>query len=352
MNLPEEQTLNTPPADSSPVGQSESQSQPNSTTVEQGAEATPKTDVKPSTATPSVADDPKPDAKPTSLLDALKKVVTDKPEHADSSPEGQKDKASDDAAKPNPADEEKNKAKSEEDARLDKHPRFIELNTRMKAAERDANEYRVVDNFIKSNGLSYDEVGEGFEIMALMKSNPLQAREKLMKYVDALDQFAGVKLPADLQERVKHGLVDLETAQELARTRNQQMFESNRAAQEARARHTQQAQQTTQQVQSEIQGIIQNWENGVAARDVDFAKKQPLIHDRIIALRATMPVRNAQEVLAIVQRAYDDVNKNVSVMIPTRKPMNPVNSGMSSSSNLAAPAPKSVREAITQAIRP
>lgn len=340
----EESTLNTPAEASSATASDTSTSTP--ATVEK---STVQTDDKSSTATSSDAGDPKTDVKKGTLLDALKDVVSkDKPEP---STEGQDREATKEPIKSEDPDKSKLEKNPEDDSRFDKHPRWQQMLKKVDAFEKDATEYRQVDAFMKSNNLSVQEVHEGFQIMAAMKNNPAQAHRMLSRYMDTLNEFVGEKLPGDINQRVQQGLVDMETAKELARTRNGQLFNEQRLREQGMARTAEMQHQQAQQFQGQITQAVSKWEEGIKTRDVDFAAKHPFVLDRIRSLSMGQSPRNEQEAVAIVQRAYDDVSQNMASLMPARKPMNPVTSEVSSASTLTRPVAKTLKEAVAQAIR-
>jgi hypothetical protein len=303
---------------------------------------------------------------PASLLDAVKSALKD-PEadaaktgatgESPNSEAGEKESAS-------TTSEADKKAAEEEPPPFHTHPRWKKLvqerDTLRSDLERISKEngqqkevvqrFEGFTNAVKQAGLNADDVNNGFEIMRLMKSDPLKAWEKLQPYVEVLSQFAGEKLPADLQKKVDDGVVDVDVAKELARTRSQTHFASER--------DKEREQQTTQAEQQRridghvnaVSGAITAWENQWKEHDPDYQKKQPLVADKILALMNVEGYpRSTEAATDLAKRAKEAVEKQLGNLIPKRAEVRTVTGGSSAKS--VTKQPGSMREAIANAAR-
>jgi hypothetical protein len=262
-----------------------------------------------------------------------------------------------DGSKKDTPDEAK---KKEEDARLDKHPRFQELvkeknalKKQFEAQQKEVEDYRHVTNFMTQNRLVPDEVNKGFEIMAAMKNDPLKAAELLAPYIRQLNQFAGINLPAELQQQVDGGLITQEAAQQLARHQNQngllqrQIQERQLAESQATQRAQQQAQheQWRQQVTSAVGG----WEQQKMSSDPDFKAKYPIYLDAVKAALSEAPPQTPQQAVDLAESCWVRVSNNLRAMLPRQQQIRQIPSSTSSSNGRAEP--KSYLEAVRMGLR-
>lgn len=302
-------------------------------------------DAKSDTATDTSPVDEKQVAKePTSLMEAVKAAAEKDEEAGDTTALKQKDAVSetDSASDKAPTDEAKKEEEAAKDEKVPfhKHPRWQEMIRERDSFKEEATQYRQITSYMSQNQLSTEEVAKGFEIMALMKNDPLRAREMLSQYTRALDEYAGVILPQDLSKKVEEGVIDESAAQELARTRNEALANRARYEQLAQAQQVQ-YQQASQQA---IHGAVSGWEETIKQRDVDYAAKQNLVLDRARAYLAQGQPRTPQEAVAIVERAYADVNDTLKGFAPRRQPVRTVTSN--SSTTNSQPVARTLQEAI------
>lgn len=292
-----------------------------------------------STPISSGAGDTDANKKPSSLLDAVKSAVAKKSDAASSTVETNGVSAKDaDAAKAGLDDTAKDKQKPEADQKLPfhNHPRWKEMVSERDAYRSDADQYRQITTFMSSNGLTTAEVAEGFQIMALMKTNPAEAHKKISEYKARLDPFVGEKLPEDLQKRVEDGFVDVETAKENAR------FRAERDLQQQRQAHAMQQQQVLNQ--QHMHAAVVNWEQQMKVKDADWSAKQELVTDQVKLMLATHKPSTPDEAVQLVEQAHQIIRERLSRFAPQRKPVQHVASASSSANAVAQP--KSLFEAV------
>ena len=161
------------------------------------AEADAKKNSQPSS---SGAGDTDANKKPVSLLDAIKsaaaKQVDAKSSNAESNGKSETSESETDP-KSSLDDAAKEKAKSDVTEKLPfhNHPRWKEIVSERDTLKPKAEQFEKITSFMSSNGLTTQEVAEGFQIMALMKTNPAEAHKKISEYKATLDVYVGDKLP-------------------------------------------------------------------------------------------------------------------------------------------------------------
>ncbi len=235
---------------------------------------------------------------------------------------------------------------------FNKHPRFRELvkekNTykaQMAEYEADAKQYREIQAFMDANQLTPEEVAEGLAMMAQMKvGDPAKAYEALSQKVEQLATAAGMKLPAELEEKVDNGYIDRDTAQQLY----QQQLAAQREAAKAKSELDKRSQQDQRSQVQAMAGAVTAWETATKAVDPDFDLKAELVKDRVRAHVAAhgMP-KSAEEAVKLSKDAYDTVTQTLLRVRGDKTPMRTAVGGKTNGS--AAPEPKSLLDVIRRA---
>ena len=301
-------------------------------------------------ADPSTVDEQ--DAKePGSLLDVIKSAI-EKPVEAvaSSDPEG-------DPVEPKveePAVVVEPKAEDDADLPFHNHPRWKAVIAERDAFKEPAESFGLIQGFMQEHGLNNEEVAEGYEIMALLKSGDpeklTKAREWFHDRLTALDESLGNSLPEDLQARVDEGLLDEDGASELARARAATALRATQetARTEAATAATKATEATA--VTTQMVGAVQAWEDRIKASDPDYSMKADLVQAKCqaIVLRTGKPPTTAAEATALTDLALAEVNTMLKSSLPKPRPVNPA--PKSSSAAPAAPAATSLRAAIDAAV--
>jgi hypothetical protein len=289
--------------------------------------------------TSSVAGDQDANKKPTSLLDAVKRAVQT-PADADSSTVETNGASASSSKSPSPGldDPAKDKTRAEADQKLPfhNHPRWKEVVSERDAYRSDAGEYRKITSFMSSNGLTNAEVVEGFQIMALMKTNPAEAHKKISEYKARLDAYVGESLPEDIKKRVDEGYIDDASAKELAALKAEKQLQVERMQYAA--------EQQAHQARASIHGAVVSWEQQMKAKDPDWSAKQELVTDQAKLMLASERPSTPEEAIALVERAHSIIKERLSRFAPQRRPVSSVSSSASSAN--ASPVPKSLLEAV------
>lgn len=244
----------------------------------------------------------------------------------------------------------KEETEAEEKVPFHNHPRWKEV-----IAERDeyrgrAEKFDAITGFMEQNSLTPDQVTDGFEVMALMQSNPAEALKRLEEHASNLRQFLGLELPADLKAKVEEGYVDADTAAELAKTRNQTALAEAKLQDRQRQEDLRSQQAAEQSVRSEMATAVDGWIQSVQTRDPDYSVKEAFIVDRVQVLRMQNPPRNAAEAVELVKQAYTDATDRLKALAPRRTNVKTTTSA-ASTTTAAKPEPKTLQEAIELSLR-
>lgn len=327
--------------------------------AEAGAAAT-DVNAEPSTAETGVK------AEESSLLDVLRDAV--KPEEAETqapASEAKKDEPAEAATEAEPAEDAA-------DSKLPfaKHPRWQQVQAQRRAAQAEASDaktklseaeqqiqslepvarqFGAIEAFRQQNNLEVGELAEGLKWAAAVKNNPDAAITLLMPVFEKLMTASGRTLPADLRQDVEEGRITEERARELsmARARGERATEqATRAEQDA---ETQRARRAAEDLGANIQNSIAEWETAERGRDPDFDRKQPMIVAQAKAIAADEGnPKSPEEALAIVKRAHQAVTEHLRSVLPKPREIRRPPAG--SPHVETRPAPKSLREAIANAI--
>lgn len=320
------------------------------TTIEGTAEVvSPAADAAPDAnaaeSSPADAQDAK---EPVTLLSVIQDAVK--------APEGEPSVAKDNQGQPEKAAAE-GEAETPPDAAADpnadvpfhNHPRWKELLKERDALQEPARQFQQIETFMQANGLSADEVAEGYEVMALLKRGDAASFAKALEWFEPRVQYlreqVGAVLPADLQQQVEDGFLDEDIAKELAESRAK--LKLTDAERERAAERDAEAARATEaaQVGQRMAQAVNSWEEQIKATDPDYAKKSEMVETfaRSMVQQNGKPPANEQEAVALVKAAYDKTNEVLRSVVPKPRPVTPSPTSMSAKTTAA---PKTLREAI------
>jgi len=198
------------------------------------------------------------------------------------------------------------------------HPRFQELvkqknefAQQVESLKPQVERVKTLDKYCQDNGITEQEFHDALNIVALLKKDPRAARSKLNEFVETIDVTLGDRLPVDIQKKVDDGVIDLESAKELAQAR-------------LSSRNSQWQVKTSEQRHAEEQNrlkveAITSWQASKQSSDPDFQKKFDLIQDRFVFLINTEPPQTAQQAVALAEKAYKFVNDKLGMFVPKPK---------------------------------
>lgn len=302
------------------------------------------------------------DANKSSLLEVIQDAIKDgeteeqeqDAEGSPSGPESESDSESESEAEPK-KDEGNTKDEEEEQPPFHEHPAWQKQIEKRKAAEQAFEtskpavaEYQAIQQFMSQNDLTVDEVAQGYEIMALMKNDPVAAHAQLKATIERLAPFAGESLAPDLLEKVESGEVDESTARELTKAQA-----GEKLAQGKLQRQQESYQRArVESVQNKMVTAVNAWEEAARSKDPGYGSKQRFVVTELASLRSSNPPQNAEEAITLVEQAYSNVNVALGKMVPARKSVGEsLNSNSSRNTAVGdADPPKSMEEAVNRAL--
>lgn len=203
-------------------------------------------------------------------------------------------------------------------------------------------------NFLMENGITPQQAQDLYGVGALLARGDYQNFLTAVEpYVQAVRSALGLTLPEDLQRRVDEGGLAQEDASELARTRA--------AAADAGRRiqmTDQQRAQAAETARSEsVRDTLSQWEQGVGARDPDFAHKREPLRAYMLAIKAE---RGLPPDAATARQWADEALASVNRVFTSARPPALATSARPSSvapATKAVPEPRTLKEAIAFALQ-
>lgn len=206
-----------------------------------------------------------------------------------------------------------------------------------------------LETFAKQNDLAGDDIANTLRIAAMLRHGDYASfYQAIAPFVRTAQEYLGVVLPRDLQDRVRQGHMTETAAREFARQR----FDGQRAEFERQAVETASSRQAVQHVQTDVQRAVSNFELRLSASDPDYRAKQPAVRRVAQALLYERggTISSVEEALALTQDAYNEVNRQVRSYQPKPMATTPKPNGASQSPS-ARPAPKTLMEAALQGLQ-
>lgn len=281
------------------------------------SEAAAQPDVKPSAPSPEKGEKTLSEVVETAAKESLDANVSEKssPDKKEE-PAAEKEVEKEEPDKPAEAEKAEDKAETDDESLpFHKHPRFQEVIKERDTAKQEAEELKPqaqrlksIDSYCQQNGITNEEFSSALEIAALLHKDPKAARQRLNEYVENIDVALGDKLPSDLQKKIDDGVIDIETAKEVA---------SARAKTRTADWQVKSTQQRFQEMQAQsMTDAVNSWEANKRVSDPDYAKKFEMLRDRSSFLYATKRPSTPQEAVALAEEAYVYVNKMLSSFVP------------------------------------
>jgi hypothetical protein len=220
----------------------------------------------------------------------------------------------------------------------------------------DAQQYAKLQTFMATNELDARSAANALRIAALVQGaingrvDPTSAVQELTHWADQIKGLTGEHLPTDVQKRLDDGLIDEDTAKEIAQSRAQQVRDQRRT-------ELDQQQLVTRASQAQaglIYSAIQAWEQSVRTRDPDYSRKAKLVETTAKSLRLErygngLPP-SVGEAQALAQEAYDIVTREMAAALPPQSSVRAPLNGATSSKSTMRTEPKTSLEAAMQGL--
>lgn len=315
------------------------------------------------TAAPPAAEPTPPETPEPTLRDALAEAIatekkTDSPEKPTVDPKAEKP-----ADKPADKPDDKKLAAEDQaaaDANLPfgKHPRWKqvigenrELRQFRETASPRLQEYDRIVGFMHKNDIAPEEMQGLYVLGAMLKNDPAQALKTLREMIAPLESFVGDKLPDDLSTEVEEGVLSVERAREIVRSRSESQFREEREKRYAeRAAEVQQHEVSTL-LHSQANAVTA-WEQQVAASDPDYPLMQELVVMELTRLQKAAPARDVNDAIAHAETAYKTIKAKFRQAIQRDRPDVPrgPSSRDTPASNGRQPAPASMLDVVRGAL--
>ena len=230
------------------------------------------------------------------------------------------------------------------------------LKEQVASVQPDAQQYQKLQSFMASNELDARSAANALRIAALVQGaingrvDPVSVVGELTHWADQLKGLTGDSLPPDVQKRLDDGVIDDDTAKEIARLRARDLTTQRRAELDTQALTT----RATSAQAEHIFSAIQAWERTVRARDPDYARKAKLVETTAKSLRLErygngMPP-SVEVAQALAQEAYDMVTRELASALPAQSTVRTPLNGATSPKSTVRTEPKTSLEAAIQGL--
>jgi len=220
------------------------------------------------------------------------------------------------------------------------------LQAEIEPLRQKAQQYDELTTWVRSSGMAPEDVTQSLQISALMKSDPIKAIEVVRPIWEELNRRAGVTLPDDIAAQVQTGEISETAAAELSRLRRERELLAGRVDQSTQAWQERQQAESLANLQRSVVSAVSAAEAEISSKDVDFARKQPMIQQAVQALMMQEGVpQSAEAAVAQYRKAVKSVNDNLATILPKRPAVTQITN---SSGGPQVPAPTSAAEAVRQ----
>lgn len=290
--------------------------------VDTGASTEDLAGDKPASQEPAAAKAEKDDVK-EGMLDRVKSMMglkKDKDAPADkaaAAPQDQKKAGAEKKEQPEKSAAEQ--AAAEIPKEVATHPAYRAAVETARQYQEQAARYERFENYMQANNIPPDDANRALELTALAQRNPEEFFAKLGEIYENFAITLGKKLPPDLQKEVDEGYMGEAQARAAAKDRTDK----------ARAERERDQERTVNQVaarenaQKQSADFVARWFEDVATRDPHLEQKSDAIVGEMMRLQQVSGApENLREVKMLLDAAYDNVSKRMSVRPKT--PTGPV----------------------------
>lgn len=215
-------------------------------------------------------------------------------------------------------EESEEESKAKDKVPFHNHPRWKEVlkerdeaKGQIEALKPLAETVTALNTFCQENNISEEDFQNALRLAAMSKKDVKAFRDELNTMLESIDTSMGTRLPADLQKKVDDGVIDEESAKEVAQARM-----AKKAAEAQAQKASKQTASTTQQV---IVSTLDKWETDQKKLDPAYESRKEAFLDRMNALWAQRPPRTAAEAVALAEEA----NKTIKARYAKTRPKPP-----------------------------
>lgn len=234
-----------------------------------------------------------------------------------------------------------------------KHPAWQKLKNQRDQARADverykgdSDEFQAITGFMAQHEIRPEQVADIMHLIVLQKNDPVKFYETVAGFKEELDQKMGFALPKDLQDRVAAGEINEEDAKELNRAKAEKKLIEQTRAEQAQRSQARTAEDAEKQIRQQCADVVNQWEKGISARDLDYGRKQRLVQSEIRSyIQQYGAPKSPEQALKYAQVAYEEITKQLTGILPEKKPNLPTpQTGRNSESKFA---PKSVEDVVS-----
>lgn len=228
---------------------------------------------------------------------------------------------------------------------------------RLKTFEPSAKAADSVSQYLRDNDIGRDDFLLTLELAAAMRRGDFRTfYEGVQPYVRLAEEYLGMALPADLQQRVREGHMTSQAAAAFSRERMDRAMAQNRHMRsqqlfQAQQEWSQQQAQTAQRevLANSVRDAVNGWEATVMGADPDYAAKRAAVQDTMWAVvREKGAPQSPDQAVGIAREAYRRVNERYRSWTPPKRPTSrsPSSTGRTTG---AAPEAKSLLDVVKHA---
>ena len=169
--------------------------------------------------------------------------------------------------------------KQRNEARATAESQRTELD-QLKARIPQADAAASVQKYLRDNDIGKEDFMLTLELAAAMRRGDFKAfYEGVQPYMRLAEEYLGIQLPQDLQQRVREGQMTTQAAAMYARERMDRALSESQRLRQAQQFDTQTQTAAQQKLQTDVRDSVNAWEQTMAASDPDYATKKPLLQE-------------------------------------------------------------------------
>jgi hypothetical protein len=222
---------------------------------------------------------------------------------------------------------------------------------RLRALEPQAQAADSVTKYLRDNDIARDDFLLTLELAAAMRRGDFKTfYEGVRPYMQLAEEYLGIALPNDLQQAVQQGQMTSQAARMFARERMDRALSESQRVRQAQLHDNATTVMAQQHLANAVRDEVNKWEQATMAADPDYAAKKAAVQDTMWAVvRENGAPQSPEHAVNIAKEAYRRVNERYRSWTPPRRPTSP-QPRSTGRTNGAAPEPKTLQEAVAQAV--
>jgi len=225
--------------------------------------------------------------------------------------------------------------------------RIEQLLGQRNSARADAEVTHTLRNFLVRNDIAREDFQLTLDLAAAMRRGDFNAfLTGVAPYVQLATNALGITLPPDLTQAVQQGRMSHDMASQASRDRYARALAEQEAIRSTQQLTTQAQQGERAQIQSAVQGTVDQWEAQVKAQDPDYARKEPLVRSLLWSVvQETGAPQTPEQAVWIANEAYRRASDTARSFTPTPRATQRTPSATQRGAVGVRPEPKSMMDA-------